>query len=139
MGTRITGWVVLLAALSTSLFGCATGDSAATLELAVTLEKEPPARLLAPRPHLPPPHLPVAIGPPPAPPAALVFRAPLGYRITAVRDVSGAATGVIQNGGRRVVLRPSTAAGGIRVELHGAADPRFSTATTRARQEQHLR
>jgi lysophospholipase L1-like esterase len=29
MGTRITGWIVLLATLSTCLPGCATGDSAA--------------------------------------------------------------------------------------------------------------
>ena len=127
------GWVDLRCRTAT------TDASAATIELAVTVAPEPPARMLAPRLHLPPPRLPVAIGEPAAPPSALVFRAPLGYRIAAVHDAAGAATGVIQNAGQRVVLRPAVVSGGIQVELQGAADPRFSAATARARQEQRSR
>ncbi len=121
------GWVDLALEIK------AASDAGRTLALRAALGATPPARFLEPRPHLPAPATPITIGGPPPAPAAIVFRAPLGFRITAVRARAGARAGTIEQGGRRVVLSPGAAQSGVEIELEGRADPRFTVDQARSR------
>ncbi len=111
----------------------APADSVVALTLRVAIAGAPPARYLSPRTHLPLPQTPIDLGEAPAPLGAVVFPAPLGYRVSRVHDTAGATVGVIQRGGRRVVLTPASAASGVEVELQGASDPALSAGAARTR------
>ncbi len=111
----------------------AKADSTATLALRTSIAAAPPARYLAPRPELPAPATALACDGRASSPAAVVFRAPLGYRIAAVRGATGAKAGTIRDGGRQVVLPPAAAAAGVEIELRGASDPGVSAGAARAR------
>jgi hypothetical protein len=121
------GWVDLGAEVR------AAADSTATLALEVAVAPSPPARYLAPRPALPAPAPPLVCAGNAPPPAAVVLRAPLGYRITAARRGGGARVGAIRGGGRELVLPPAAAAAGVEIDLRGASDPDVSAAAARTR------
>jgi hypothetical protein len=110
----------------------AIADSTVNLAVKLSVVDQPPARFARSHAYFPAPSLPVRTGRPATRLGAVLFRAPLGFRVVDVRDLEEEPVGAVGAGGRGVVLTPAQASH-FAVELRGARDPRWSAAAAKAR------